>query len=519
MKFKYLLVFFAFGYTSIAYSQDVTCAVDAGVGGNICTGDSLQLMSSVAPDSLQFRYFWSPASSLSDSSAANPIAKPLATTTYYLTVTTVDSTELVTNGDFQAGNVGFISDYRDSISLWNEGTFSINTSPQNVHPGFFPCGDHTTGSTRMMICNGTGVANSIVWSQNITVNPFTEYEFSAWVANVLTNAPTLPLLQFSINGQLIGPLFSSTIMECDWSQFFTTWASDTATTAVITIINQSTFQTGNDFAIDDISFKAICRSIDSVTVSVYDEYDVATYGLGPDTVVCDGNLVQFETTVPGANSHVWQDATTRSDFTTTVGGTYYVTHLDGNGCEFSDTVNVTEARSPMVNLPSDTTICEDKTVTFNAFDPTATAYFWRGPSVFFLQNNPRDTTFIATFEGTYEVDITNECGVLTQIIELKTEDCVCAPFIPNSFTPNNDGNNDQLLIYTGCDIVELKLGIYDRWGALVFYTEDINAGWNGLINGSDAPVGVYVYKFEYQAQNFRGDVVPNISYGDITLIR
>lgn len=518
MKFKYLLVFFILGYAPLAVGQNVTCAVDAGTGGSICPGDTFQLNATVAPDSLNFRYFWSP-NSMNDSSIANPIASPLATTTYTVTVTTVDSTELVVNGDFQNGFTGFTSDYRDSTSTWNEGTFAINTSPQNTHPGFFPCSDHTGNGGRMMVCNGTGTPNAVVWSQTINVTPFTEYEFSCWVANVLANAPVLPTLQFSINGQLIGPPFTSNQLQCDWGQFFTTWESDTSSSAVITIVNQTTSQNGNDFAIDDISFKALCKSIDSVTVVVYEDYDVATYGLGPDTVLCDGNPVTLETSVPGANSHVWQDASTESFYIASTGGSYYVSHLDGNGCEFSDTLNITEARSPQVNLPADTTICKDNTVTFNAYDPTATAYLWRGPSVYFLQNDPRDTTFTATFEGTYEVDITNDCGVLTQIIELKTEDCVCSPFIPNSFTPNNDGNNDQLLIYTGCDVAELKFSVFNRWGERVFYTEDVNVGWNGTINGADAPIGVYVYKFEYSAENFRGDIVPTVKYGDITLVR
>ena len=520
MKIKALLIlsFLIFGAAQFSYAQ-IICGVNAGTGGTICPGGTVQLGATVTPDTLSYRYFWSPSIGLSDSSIINPTAQPTVTTTYSIEVTTVDSTELVVNGDFSDGYTGFTSDYRDSTSLWNEGTYSINTSPQNVHPGFFTCGDHTTGTEQFMIINGTAQPNAIVWSQTINVTPFTDYEFSAWLTNVLKNAPTLPLLQFSINGQLIGSPFTSAQTECEWTQFFTTWYSDTSSTAVIEIINQSTFGNGNDFGIDDISFRGICRSTDSVTVFVHVPYDPAIYGLGADTMICDGNPVTLETSVPGATMHLWQDGSTNSSITVNSQGTFGVGLLDGNGCVFTDTISVTESNSPQITLPADTTICKDNVVVFNVYDPTATSYLWKGPSVYFLQNNPRDSVFTATFEGTYEVDISNECGTLTQIIELKTEDCVCSPFIPTSFTPNNDGNNDDLYIYAGCEVMSLKFSVFNRWGARVFYTDDINVGWDGKIDGADAPMGVYVYKFEYTAANFKGEVVESFTYGDITLVR
>lgn len=519
MKIKVILLFLSIiSFSEFSYGQ-LTCGVDAGVGGTICPGDSLQLNGTALPDTINFRYFWSPSAGLSDTSIVNPIAKPTETTVYILEATAVDSTELVVNGNFSAGSTGFTSEYRDSASVWNEGTYSVNVSPQNVHPGFSPCGDHSTGNGLFMIVNGNSLPNSVIWSQTISISPFTEYEFSSWVTNVLFNTPTLPLLQFSINGQLLGEPFTSAQTECEWSQFFTTWFSDTSTTATIEIVNKRTLPTGNDFGIDDISFRGICRSIDSLTVNVYDLFDPMTYGLGEDQLVCDAIPLTLTTTVPGANSFVWQDNSTRADLSVTSGGTYYVTLRDENNCEFSDTINITEGNSPQITLPSDTTICEDNTVTFNVYDASATSYLWRGPSVYFLQNNPTDSVFTATFEGIYEVDITNNCGTLTQIIDLKTEDCVCSPFIPNSFTPNNDGNNDALQIFTGCDIMDLQFSVFNRWGERVFYTEDINDGWDGTFDGAISPTGVYIYKIEYTSANFKGEVVPNVKYGDITLIK
>lgn len=518
LQVAYLIVFLAVGMMlSTSATAQVTCNMTVSNAASICPGDSVQLSAISAPDTLDFRYFWQPAGSLSDTSISNPVARPTTTTTYVVTSTTVDSTELVFNGNFELGDTGFISDYIDSISVWNPGTYNVSTSAQNVHPGFTNCPDNTGGGNFMVI-NGSSIPNEIVWSQTIPIQPFTEYEFSAWLTNVV---PTfnLPILQFSINGQLLDQPFTSAPDVCLWSQFFTIWTSDTATTALIEIVNQSVQPIGNDLGLDDISFRAVCRSIDSVTVTVYEPYDPAVYGLGEDQLICDANPVTLATTVPGATNHVWQDGDTSETYSASLAGTYSVALLDGNGCEFSDSMNITEGQSPQITLPADTTICSDNVVVFNVYDPSATSYQWRGPSVYYLQNNPTDSVFTATFEGVYEVDITNNCGTLTQRVELFTEDCVCLPFVPNAFSPNNDGDNDVLQVFAGCDVTDVQFSIFNRWGERVFFSNDINSGWDGIIDGQIAPIGVYVYKLEYTAANFKGENVPNVRYGDISLVR
>ena len=68
----------------------------------------------------------------------------------------------------------------------------------------------------------------------------------------------------------------------------------------------------------------------------------------------------------------------------------------------------------------------------------------------------------------------NRCTGLTQFVEVTEEDCGCYPFVPNVFTPNNDGRNDAFQIYSNCTIQDYELTIYDRWGNLVFQSTDIN---------------------------------------------
>lgn len=65
-------------------------------------------------------------------------------------------------------------------------------------------------------------------------------------------------------------------------------------------------------------------------------------------------------------------------------------------------------------------------------------------------------------------------------------------FIPNLFTPNGDGENDVLYVY-GTGVRDLKLSIYDSHGIEVFSSSDMEKGWDGTINGNDAPTGNYIW--------------------------
>jgi gliding motility-associated-like protein len=66
-------------------------------------------------------------------------------------------------------------------------------------------------------------------------------------------------------------------------------------------------------------------------------------------------------------------------------------------------------------------------------------------------------------------------------------------FVPNSFTPNNDGLNDTFNA-KGLFIETYSMEIYSRWGELLYHTENLDEGWNGYYNGSLIPEGTYAYK-------------------------
>lgn len=158
-------------------------------------------------------------------------------------------TDLIVNGNFEAGNTGFISQYIYQSNLWPEGTYDIGSSPQSFHSLFWSFGDHTSGEGNMMVVNGAPLANSIVWSETVDVLADTNYNLSAWVANVYPANPAT--LAFFVGNTQIGTTFSAPGVA-EWSQFKGSFTGISGQ-QTISIIDFNTIRYGNDFALDDIS--------------------------------------------------------------------------------------------------------------------------------------------------------------------------------------------------------------------------------------------------------------------------
>ena len=193
-----LLVGFVISAFSIAYSQCSSYPVlELGNDTILCSGDNTRSAT------VRIRWLY-----LVNGAFTNSITVSTPGT-YSVEVTNV-SGNLVTNGDFEQGNVGFSSAYSyGSGGPWgllsNEGQYAIATSPSLTHNNFSFCNDHTpSGPGNMLVANGSGVPNTSVWCQTINVTPNTNYLFSAWFTNAL-NDPNVSNLQFFVNNVQVGP--------------------------------------------------------------------------------------------------------------------------------------------------------------------------------------------------------------------------------------------------------------------------------------------------------------------------
>jgi hypothetical protein len=163
--------------------------------------------------------------------------------------------ELIVNGDFEAGNSGFTSDYLFSPgNIFPEGTYDILTSPSLSHGLAAAYGDHTSGAGLMMAVNGSVTGGHTVWSQTVAVATGTDYDFSLWISAWFPAAPAT--LEFFFNGASIGSFGVSSTTGL-WENFTDTWSSGAATSLTIAIVDNNTIASGNDFSLDDISLTPV----------------------------------------------------------------------------------------------------------------------------------------------------------------------------------------------------------------------------------------------------------------------
>ena len=165
---------------------------------------------------------------------------------------------LVTNGDFQSGGTPFTTGLTPGSILSGAAYYSIISNPNSQHGSAASYFDHTYGNSSglMMAVNGRDVGGpDLVWQQIVSVTPGTTYNFSAWISSWYPTAPAQ--LSFKINNieQLVFAASSTTGL---WQNAIFNWTAGAAVTgATLSIFNTNYAFTGNDFALDDISLKAV----------------------------------------------------------------------------------------------------------------------------------------------------------------------------------------------------------------------------------------------------------------------
>ena len=366
MKNRYLFVFMLAFSAMCAVAQPVTITPPSAY---IEPGGSVTLTASGA-----MYYQWSPATGLSTTEGPVTVASPTVTTTYTCSGY-APGAESVVNSNFDQGNVGFTSDYTFSDNLYPEGTYSVGSNAGSFHPDFIGTGHG--GSGNFMIVNGSTNPNTNVWTEQITVVPNAYYAFSTWVCTV-SAAGDVARLQFSINGNQLGEVFSAPPYTGQWLQFYELWYSGNNTAATITILNQNTSGSGNDFGLDDISFcELVLVGAPQCTVYVGSMSASAT---ADDVELCEGESTTLHALpVNGSGNYTynWTPANTLDNPTSqhpvatpAIGTTTYTCHVADVSWGNAQDVSVTIVVHPNVEHHFEEAICYGESYTFGGEELT-----------------------------------------------------------------------------------------------------------------------------------------------------
>ena len=160
-----------------------------------------------------------------------------------------------------------------------------------------------------------------------------------------------------------------------------------------------------------------------------------------------------------------------------------------------------------------TTITSGESVTLNTTtDAVGATFVWStGETTQGITVMPEETT-------TYTVVVTDENGCTAEdSITITVEDRPCSTiFLPEAFTPNGDGNNDELIVRSDGELDAIDFQVLDRWGNEVFRTSSTITGWNGRHQqtGSELSPGIFAYCLQYTCSGME-----LVQHGSIALIR
>jgi gliding motility-associated-like protein len=218
-------------------------------------------------------------------------------------------------------------------------------------------------------------------------------------------------------------------------------------------------------------------------------------------------------------SYSWSNGETNFSIEDLCCGTYYVDITDANQCTARDTVEIS-----YVNVLSEVEISASRSRAFDGEEITLSVdyipnmYCYWTPSENLSSPLSFTTNAIVYESGFYFVTVTDNhgCEVKDSIfIEVDVVNCERPNiYVPNVFTPNNDGKNDVVFV-KGEWIESFEFEIFDRWGESVFFTDKLSEGWDGTFNGKLCDAAVYFYRLIVNCAGGKKFV----EGGDITLIR
>lgn len=424
---------------------------------SICVGETVTLTANGAS-----AYTWSSTpndTGITNVNAISQTVQPSVPTTYSISASTSSTTNLITNGDFSSGNTGFTTTYQFLAAAPTGGAqnaYGVVTNPQAWFNAFSNCGDHTTGTGRMLVADGATTPNSIVWRQIVPVVNNRVYNFGFWIQSVVTNNPAN--IEVFINGVSVGFRLAPTDVNCAspnrWVQFTHTWNSLSSNSADIVLYNRNINSGGNDFAIDDITFTTTttCTLTASKAITV-NPIPVVTAAVTSQPT-CTSPLGSITVSSPiGATYEYSLDGTTyqtNPSFLNLAANTYPVrVRIVGTNCSSLPVSLTISSVAALPNVSASTGVAPNCGVKLIGNSTTLGVQLtWNGPGLAVNSPNPATATQNGTFTLT-AFDPVSGCSNATSVI-------ATLPTLPS--TPLINTTQPSCVTATGSITVTAPLG-------------------------------------------------------------
>jgi gliding motility-associated-like protein len=250
-----------------------------------------------------------------------------------------------------------------------------------------------------------------------------------------------------------------------------------------------------------------------VTYSIPGNYaisDTLTNSVGCDSIININLTITGPIQLPVQNISACAPYTAAWGTSYTQSGTYSDTIFTA-GCDSLLTINLDILQSPTVSISGDSSLCSGETITLNALAGNTQSYLWSDGST--------AAQLIVSNGGTYSITVENSCGQVTSSVSVVEVDCdstSCEFLIPNAFTPNGDGTNDNWYIQCIELYPDNEVQIFNRWGQPVFTKANYAGDWDGTFSGQNLPDAAYYYILKI---TLPAPVGPATFTGSVSIIR
>lgn len=269
-----------------------------------------------------------------------------------------------------------------------------------------------------------------------------------------------------------------------------------------------------------------CSVYDSVIVN----FTSSSLSFSGDTSLCGGESalitvtnsnpsIDFDYTWSPASIIVSQPNETSVNINPTTSQYIYITATASNGCLIKDSIYINVSNLGSVNVTANTSehiVTEGSTVVLTAQPASGYTYIWSPPTGL---SNPtgQQTNALVEQTTTYKVTVSDGFCSKSDTVQVKVLEYVCGDsfvFVPNAFSPNQDGDNDILYVRSIL-IDKMVFRVFDRWGEMVFESTSPAVGWDGTFKGRPSDPDVYDYYLEAICINGQEKLIK----GNITLLR
>jgi gliding motility-associated-like protein len=269
-----------------------------------------------------------------------------------------------------------------------------------------------------------------------------------------------------------------------------------------------------------------CINRDSVLVN-FTSADLTLSGnvnicLGNSTVITAQNsnpLVNFNYNWSPTNLIVSGNGTNEITVAPTFSQYVYLNANSSNGCFVADSIFINVSNidpSVVVASASEYLVLPNTTVVLSGAPSGFASYSWT-PTTGLSTPNEQNTNALMTENTIYTLTVSDGICSVSDTVQVRVYEIICEDpyvFIPNAFTPNGDNNNDVLYV-RGIWIEKMIFRIFDRWGEMVFESEDVNKGWDGTFRGKKLDPDVYDFYLDVTCIGG----LKSITKGNVTLMK